>query len=43
MSRFPEGVSDKLSLDYDIAEVEESVTYSDESTGSHTFVLPCDG
>merc|ERR1712106_333052 len=43
MVRYPEGVSDELSTDYDIIAVTEDVTYNDGATGSVTYCPPMAG
>merc|ERR1711887_157398 len=43
MVRFPEGVSDEMSTDYDIIAVTQDITYNDGATGSNTYCMPLAG
>jgi len=43
MVRYPEGVSDETSTDYDIIVVTESVTYNDGALGIKTYCAPMAG
>ena len=43
MVRYPEGVSDETSTDYDIIVVTESVTYNDGAPGIITYCAPMSG
>merc|ERR1739838_725490 len=43
MVRYPEGVSDELSTDYDIIVVTEDVTYNDGANGLVTYCPPMAG
>ena len=41
--RFPDGVSDEDSTDYDIYAVTETVTYNNGDTGSRDYCAPMTG
>ena len=41
--RFPDGVSDETSSDYDINSVSEQVTYVDNNQGSYIYCAPQQG
>ena len=41
--RFPDGVSDELSTDYDLLLLSQAVTYNDGSSGAATYCSPAAG
>ena len=41
--RYPDGVSDEMSTDYDIVAVTEDITYNDGASGSVTYCPPMQG
>merc|ERR1739838_44167 len=43
MVRYPEGVSDELSTDYDVVAVTETVNYNDGASGDQTYCPPMAG
>merc|ERR1712080_18621 len=43
MVRFPEGVTNEFTTDYDIITLTETVTYNDGSMGSRDYCAPQDG